>query len=173
MVQVRNTPTSYVPRLSLPGFHLSEKREALLTRLGGIAVFALLVILFVAGVPVLYTQMKTVCTGDACQHWQPGPGDLATLHSIGIPLNLLEVSYIALDAAFLLCFMTVSAVLVRRRGDRMAVFCSFMLLALGASFTQVIRAAASGNRIWWLPVHLLQFCSLSLLIMFFYLFPDG
>jgi len=134
----------------------------------------LLLLLFIAGIPVILEGLRTVCMGRACEQWQPAPGDLTALHDLGLTIGAWAVSFVVLDALLLLTFCTVATVLVwRNPRDPMARFCAFMLLGLGVNFSLTIGAAGSHTALWWWPVHLTQLLSLVSLIIFFYLFPDG
>lgn len=174
-MNVSNALSSQLRRLIIPAARISKEHADVVTRLAWFGLVGLIAVLFSAGVPVIIDQMEIVCTAaDTCLQWQAAPADFATLHRFGLSPHSWGVSFVVLDSLLLLTFVTVATVLFwRRRGDRMAVFCSFMLLLLGASFTQTIRAAGSNGMLWWLPVHLLQFLSLTLLIIFFYVFPNG
>jgi hypothetical protein len=61
----------------------------------------------------------------------------------------------------------------RKSDDRMALFASFFLVALGASFPDVPNALAATYPLWRLPITFVSALGLPSLTIFFFLFPNG
>ena len=136
---------------------------------------ALLIMLFVVGLPASFAYLQTVCVSvdrDPCP--SPSPG-IQALHGLGFSATFYAAYYTALDVVVAVVFLVVAAIIFwRKSSERMALFCAFTLLTFGLDFLpRVIGTLAEVYPVWQPLLACLAFLSLALFTFFFYLFPDG
>jgi signal transduction histidine kinase len=152
-----------------------EGRWLLIARAAWVAMAALLLVLFVVGLPASFTYLQTVCVSfarDPCP--SPPPGTQA-LHGLGFSAAFYAAYYTALDAVVAVVYLAVAAIIFWcRSSERIALFCAFTLLTFGlASLPHVIPILMEVYPAWQPLLACLAFLSLALFTFFFYLFPDG
>ncbi len=146
----------------------------LVARIVLLATSVLNLILFIAGVPVYFAYLHTLCTD--CLDDRLTPDKLQALHTLGISISTYAVYMVALNLLFALVFFAVAALIFWRKSDDwMALLAAFSLVAFGASFTSIPWTLAIVHPAWWLPVTLASENVLGFpsLIVFFFLFPTG
>ena len=100
------------------------------------------------------------------------PGVPAALHppppAVGVALIM------GTNGMCTLLYLTISALLFwRRSDDRMAYFCSLMLLTFGGAVFGFLEYAPPTTRVWNLAFYSLFFLGQVSFLIFFYLFPSG
>lgn len=149
-------------RFSLGGRALAVARAVWL------AVCALAVTLFAAGLPGLYEDFRTLSVYGAGVRGTVR----ANLAQLGLSADLYAAYLLALGAMLAVACFTVAAVIfLRRSGEPMALFVALMLVLLGATFSG--SAEGIRNPLWEWSNNLVQALSLLSVLLFFYLFPDG
>jgi hypothetical protein len=127
----------------------------------------------IASVPVTYAENQMVCTaGDECPYWRLVPKDLEALRELGLSATFYAAYTLATDIVSMLGFWAIGAVIFwRDSDDRVALFCSFMLVMFGASFA--VDPSADIHSVRNLLGTSLSFLGSVSFFAFFYLFPDG
>lgn len=149
-------------------------RWLFLARAAWVAVLALTLGLFAAGLPTIVAQLQEPCAGAGCYRWQPTPQIAADLARRGLSLGDYTAYMVTLDGLFVLGFCAIAAVIVLRRPEEpMALFASFTLVTFGPAFSNTILALGLSAPLWWWPRTGLAYLGWSALFVFFYLFPDG
>lgn len=150
-------------------------RRLALARVGWVAVTALILLLFAAGVPVLFAQLQTACAGAACRQPQLSPEAVRVLRQHGLSLRFYATYFIVLEAVFVLSFCAIAATIVRhRRRDPLALFGATMLVLVGGTaFTETTTVLEQRSSAWWWLVTVLSFLGSAMLVPFCYRFPDG
>lgn len=152
-------------------------RRLLTVRALWIAVSVLVVGLFVIGLPAYYDQLRVVCPGgDACYDWQFSREGLRAAEGLGLPANFFAVVGVVAQAVFASLWCAVGAVIFWQRSrEPGALFVGLFLVVFGAATNpgDVIDALAKVHPVLSLPVQSVSFLGLALLILFFYIFPDG
>lgn len=149
-------------RFSLGGRALAVARAVWL------AVCALAVTLFAAGLPGLYEDFRMLSVYGAGVRGTVR----ANLAQLGLSADLYAAYLLALGAMLAVACFTVAAVIfLRRSGEPMALFVALMLVLLGATFSG--SAEGIRNPLWEWSNNLVQALSLLSVLLFFYLFPDG
>jgi hypothetical protein len=147
-------------------------RWLLTARVVWIAVAILVLVLFVASVPIAYAQIHAVCREAECSFWRLAPEDVRALQEIGLSAGLYAAYNVALDVVYTLGFWAIGAAIFWRRSDNwMALLTSMALVAFGASNTLDILAEV--HSAWSLPVAFTSFLGAISFFTLFYLFPDG
>jgi hypothetical protein len=163
------TPSHVVApaRTKLHGRKLQAARAAWI-------IAAILAVAFsIASLPVTYAEYQTVCTAGAeCPYWRLVPDDIEALPELGLSANFYAAYTLATDIAYMLGFWAMGAVIFwRDSDDRFALFCSFMLVAFGASI--MVDPSAGIHSMLDLLSTSLSFLGYISFFAFFYLFPDG
>ncbi len=148
----------------------------ILARSAWLAMSALAVGLFVAGVPAEYSQLQLGCPTPACaSSGGVAPVGLPLLENLGHSPKFFAAYGIALELVFALVFVGVAALIFwRKSSDRQALFVALALLLFGTA-TQpyalhALVAAHSPLRPLVDGLHFLGSASFSL---FLFIFPDG
>jgi signal transduction histidine kinase len=146
-----------------------------LVRAAWIAVAALIVAFFVAGISAQLGRVQELCWITPCETGQLSPAGLRALRDLGISPDSYAVYAVTIEAVFASVYAAVAATIFwRRPNDRMMLFVSLTLLIFGAvAFTTATDALAGQYRSWSLPVALLRFLGSAFMSLFVYLFPDG
>jgi hypothetical protein len=128
---------------------------------------------FIASVPVTYAEDQKVCTaGDECPYWRLVPKDMEALRELGLSASFYAAYTLATDIVYMLGFWAIGAVIFwRNSDDRVALFCSFMLVTFGASI--MVDPSADIHSVLDLLGMSLGFLGSVSFFAFFYLFPDG
>jgi len=91
---------------------------------------------FIASIPASYAQLRTICTNSAfgrCNIWQPTPGNMQALHSLGLSLDTYAVYTLTIDVLASLVFLVVGAVIFWRKSNEwIGLFVSLVLVIFGS-----------------------------------------
>jgi hypothetical protein len=150
-------------------------RLLLLARAAWVAVAALAVGLFVAGILAEFALLKVPCPTAACPTGQLPPAGLCALEDLGLSPGFFAAYTVAMDVVFAaVCGVVAALIFWRKSDDRMALFVSLALLTFGTStFTFTMAALAARHPAWETPVSFLHFLGAASFGLFVYLFPDG
>jgi uncharacterized membrane protein len=172
-------PTIAVGRDTQPEGAESITRGRAYTRLSGPWLVAARIGWVAVALTVLVLNVVTI---PADYPW-PLPADvLRDLHQLGMSPVLFVTIFIAENAGYTLVYLAMGALIFwRRSDDRMALFCSLMLILFGGVAASPLNDAISGtipapvgsSPILVALVHGLVVLGETAFIMFFYLFPSG
>jgi hypothetical protein len=151
-------PTQPTPHPPLRGWSL------LVARIVWSALAVMVITVFVASVPAHFGyEVRRIKSSAAFL-----PGEIH-------PPAQFRVGYaIAFDALTTLVFtFTATAIFWRGSNDRMAILVSTALLTLGAAISPTLDTLVETEPAWLIPVQIVQFTGYGLILLVFYLFPDG
>lgn len=151
-------------------------RWLVLVRTGWLALGALSVGLFAAGIPTEFAQLRLGCPTPACASTGGvAPADVSLLGNLGLSLDFFAAYGIALELVFALVFVVVAALIFwRKSSDRQALFVSVTLLLFGTA-TQpfAISSFVTAHPSWGQLVDGLHFLGSASFSLFLFIFPDG
>jgi len=139
-----------------------------MVRVAWVGMVGLVGLIFVAGAPVIYDQMRTPCAGAGCESWQRPNLD-------SVSPEFYAAWHIGREAVFALFFVAVAALMLwRAGGDRLARLGAFVLVGFGgATFPDTAVALGHSGLAWRLLVGGTTFVGGAGIIVFFLCFPDG
>ena len=156
--------------------HLLHPRWLLLARGGWLAAALLALGLTVAGIPIQYASLQTLCAPADCTGFggRLSPSSLQSLQNLGLSLRQYAAITTAGSAAMAAVWFVVALVLFSRRSrEPMALFSALMLVLFGAfagGFPEIAARAYPG---WSIPAQAMNALALSCLTIFFFVFPNG
>ncbi|HEU5097915.1 MAG TPA: histidine kinase [Roseiflexaceae bacterium] len=173
------TPPAVAPdRPQQTDTHLRGRR-LLLARAAWLAVAAVALALFVAGIPAEFAQLVLCPSSGNCPP-QDGvgqllPAGLHALHDLGLSLRFFAAYAVALDVMVAVVYSAVAALIFwHKSAERMALFAALALLTFAtATFTENLYALAAAHSSWWPPIAALNFLGAASFGLFLYVFPDG
>lgn len=164
-----NLPTHDAP-LTLEGHWLTLARAAWLLITGvGIVMYAI-------GLPLLFQQLTTTCTGSDCLRNQLTPEALRPMAEIGLTLTEYAVIQLMPTVIFAVVCVAVGALIFWQRSHELMAFSSSLwLVTIGLTlYEEEVRA--TGAAYPWLQPAALVLVWLGgaiLLPLFFFIFPNG
>ncbi len=146
-----------------------------IARYAWLAAAVLALTFFVAGIPVYFERLRTVCIEVACDAAPTPPPGAQGLKGVGLSASFYAAYYTALDVAVGIVYLAVAALIFRRKsGERIAILGAFTLLIWGFfSVAFTISAAAEVYPQWRPALEYAQLLGLVSITLFFFLFPDG
>ena len=152
-----------VPRIALSG---RPDRFLLLARVGWPIYVTLLMTIFIAGMQVRYLELTN-----------PPSAVVAGLGRMNITVGGYAVYNLLLEAIFACGFLVVATLIyARNQNDGMGIFTVYTLTTFGtaaAPITVTINSLVNVAPQWALPLRILRFLAWAMMILLFYLFPDG
>ena len=151
-------------------------RGLFIARAGWLIVAALVVGLFVAGIPAEFAQLQLGCPTPACASTGGiAPVDLPLLENLGFYPEFFAAYGIGLELIFALGFVVVAALIFwRKSSDRQALFVCFALLLFGtATQPYAMHALVAAHPVWGQLVDILHFLGSASFSFFLFIFPDG
>jgi hypothetical protein len=145
-------------------------RRLAITRVVWVAVALLAVTLFVAGLPLLYGEFRTlrIYPSDARDRVS------AYLAQLGLSVDFYAAYLLALGIILAVACFAVATVIFWRRSDQpMALLVALLLVLLGATFWGTTHMVDAIHPILGWLSSVLESLSLGLLLLLFYLFPTG
>jgi signal transduction histidine kinase len=174
------TPPAVAPDRSQPADTSLRGRWLLLARAVWLAVAALALGLFAAGIPAQFAQLQVMCpAGSNCPPLdgvgQLLPANLRALQDLNLSVGFFAAYAVALDVALAAVYSAVAALIFWHKStDRMALFVALALLTFAtATFTDTMYVLVAAQPAWWPLVAVLNFIGLASFGLFLYLFPDG
>ena len=145
----------------------------LLARVGCLVICAYSLILFVPGLQTTYQQALSICaTPSACLPAQLTPGQVVTLHGMGISVAAYALFQLAFTLLIALVWFVVATIIIIRASDNWMV-----LLIAAQAFTQGASGAynnfLNGASMWAIPSQVLGALNSMLLFAFLAMFPTG
>lgn len=136
---------------------------------------ALILALFTASLPVYFRHLRTVCVEVACKAAPTPPPGAQALREAGLSAGFYAAYYTALDVVVALVYLSVAALIFRRKsGEHVALLGAFALVIWGFfSAASTIGAATEVYPQWRPASEFALFLGLVSITLFFYLFPDG
>jgi len=159
-------------RSVVPSTQLSAKWIRLV-RLAWLTYALVVLALMLAGLPLVFNQMQTVCNGSGCLWGQPSISGFQKLTAAG----LSPTAYAAYNTLLPLVVPILSLVLVtlvvwRKPNDRMALLFALVMGTCPVNLSNAPMALANTYPAFWLFAKLIEFGAAGFL-PFFYLFPNG
>ncbi len=152
-----------------------KKILLIVLRMAWLALAALLIALFIAGVEPLFRELSTVCTGDGCIPLAPSIADATFIQEAGFTLTQYAYFHQTLDIVFALAMLALAAVIfLGRFDDWFGILVSFTILLIGLNFTvEADNAFIRLHPAWHTPFEFLNFITAILFMLLLFLFPDG
>src|SRR3990170_3604017 len=152
-----------------------RSRWLLIARALWVAVAALTVGLFVAGIPAEFARLQVMCPTEFCPNGQLPPAGLRALADLGLSLDFFAAYGVALDVVFAVVYGAVAALIFwLKSADRLALFVALALLTFGtATHPLTMEALVVAHPAWQPTVAGLHFVGSASFSLFLYLFPDG
>jgi len=151
-----------------------HERWFVLARAAAVLVAVLSMAMFVASLPAAYTQLQIVCTEAVCADdiARIKPAQLQVLQALGLSLRAYAIWTIGISVLATLVYWAVGGLIFwRRPDDRVALLFALFLIVAGSGTTSL--NAVEGLAAWQLPVTISGYVGSLLLVVAFYLFPDG
>jgi len=150
---------------SSPGILCLHGRQLRLARAMWIVLSALSIGLYLASLPIDYRNRMPALHE---------PGVRANLAELGLSVEFTAAYLVGLTVTFTsICCLVGVIVFMRRSDDPMALLVSLLLVAWGTGFPGAMLALVDLHPVLGWLVALLEAFGLSLLVVFFYVFPDG
>ena len=167
-------PDAVSDRMRAGDAHL-HGRSLLFARAAWVAVAALAVGLFAAGIPAEFAMLRVPCPTVACPTGQLPPAGLRALEDLGLSPGFFAAYIVAMDVLFAaVCGAVAALIFWRKSDDRMALFVSLALLTFGtATFVFTMEALAARHPAWEIPVSFVHSLGVASFGLFLYLFPGG
>ena len=152
-----------------------KKTLLIVLRTAWLALAALLIALFIAGMGPRVRELSTVCMGDGCISLAPSIADATFIQEAGFTLIQLAYFHQTLEVVVALAMLAVAAVIfLGRFDDWFGILVSFTILLLGLNFTvEADNAFINLHPAWHTPFEFLNFITAILFMLLLYLFPDG
>ena len=152
-----------------------KKILLIVLRTAWLALAALLIALFIAGMGPRVRELSTVCMGDGCISLAPSIADATFIQEAGFTLIQLAYFHQTLEVVVALAMLAVAAVIfLGRFDDWFGILVSFTILLLGLNFTvEADNAFINLHPTWHTPFEFLNFITAILFMLLLYLFPDG
>lgn len=145
---------------------LIRARLQLLARAGWPIYVTLLATIFLAGLQVRYIELTN-----------PNPDVREGLGKLGMTIASYASYNLGLEIVFALVFLGVATLIYARNSDdSIGLFSAYTLATFGtaaAPITVVLEALVDVAPEWALPVRLFRYAAWALMVVFFYIFPDG
>lgn len=173
MTSVYVTPGSTVDDSSIDGHGLQGHRLVLAWSTW-IVVAVLTLVLFAAGVPALFQNLRSMCPGPSCAGPTPYPTRAMIAHS-GLTVTSLATALVAIEVGFVAVHTLVAVLLFQRGANQPVVLLGALaLLTFGTvTFPNAVKALALAHPAVRLPVGLIGFIGSLAFPTFCYVFPDG
>jgi signal transduction histidine kinase len=133
-------------------------------------------IMVLVSFPAEYERFRTPCTGPQCTFLTLKPNDLADLSLMGLSLSAFAVYVLVCKAAFTAVSLAVGMALFWRRSNQLiALLVALALVTLGGSAfaSQLDTYLGAFGPFWRTLALVLSFLGNTLIVLCFYLFPNG
>ncbi len=135
----------------------------------------LVIVMFGLGLPLRVEDMRVPCALEECQNLHISIEGAQALEQVlgGTPLTYAIVA-VAMESYLVLAFFVSGMVIAWRKSDDwMALFSSAALILAGAGLIAFLDTLALQIPIFAIPVRLIRSLGYPLIILLFYLFPNG
>jgi hypothetical protein len=149
-----------------------QGRWLLVARIAWVAVAALALAIFVAGLPGAYALSDTLCHTVGCSNNdQLTSAALKQLRSLNLSLAFFAGYVVGLKSLTVLVFMAVAAVIFwRASADRVALVAAFTFLTIPITVTHLASTLPAA---WVLPAQILDVLGAGGMTLLFLTFPNG
>ncbi len=146
----------------------------LLVRAAWIMLAVVTLALFVASIPLVFNELRTVAIGEGTSIWQLRLDEARALEQLGLSVGFYAIYWIVNLVLFVLGFAIVAGVIFWRRSDDWpALFVSLFLLMFGANMVTAVPEPPTIPAVWYLAYKVIQDLVFIATPLFFVLFPDG
>jgi hypothetical protein len=154
---------------------MMRDRWLMLVRGACLAMAVLAIVIYLLNIPAQWAHFHRVCSGAACPVGQLSPNSLRELQRSGLSVDFYATYLTATNAAFVLVFVILAAILFRRKSnDWIGIYVSLTLVLFGITFfSDTHTPLAEQYSALLLPRQLLSVLGGVCFGGFFYLFPDG
>ena len=140
-----------------------------------IAIAILMLTLYIVGLPVNYHELNTVCEADPCRVTTISSGELQILEDIRFSLQAYVFYYFILEAFLIILFASLAGLIFWHKSNTwLGIVVSLALLFAGFVFfaeeTRTVQRAYPQVETF---INFLVSTSVVLVLLLFYLFPDG
>lgn len=136
--------------------------------------FLAAVVILLSAVPARYANLSTVNPAGETGIGDLSPADVPALAQAGWSVHAYALYFTVLETIVAVVFFVSGLVLFWfQRTSRMALFTAFALVAFGLNSSPLIDALPFFNPAWDLPITIIRSLALILLILLFFLFPNG
>lgn len=136
--------------------------------------FLAAVVILLSAIPARYANLSTINLAGETGIGDLSPQDVPALAQAGWSVHAYALYFTVLETIVAMVFFVSGLVLVWfQRASLMALFTASALVAFGLNSSPLIDALAFFNPAWNLPVTIIRSMSLILLILLFFLFPNG
>jgi hypothetical protein len=148
-----------------------------IARVAWVAVAALAMGLFVAGLPAEFAHYHNPCGSPGCGGpWQLDPDEVIALERLGLSVGFYALYNVAIEVVQMLGFFGIGAFLFWKKSDAlMVLFTSLMLVSFGVIgfANNTLYALGNSHPELWLPIRFMIDLAIISFFVSFYLFPDG
>jgi len=139
-----------------------------------ITIAVVTLVLFVASIPLVFNELRTVSFGEGPSIWQLRPDEARALEQLGLSVGFYAIYWIVIQIIFVLGFAVVAGVIFWRKSDDwLALFVSLFLLMFGANTVTAVPVPPTNLTAWYLAYKIIQDLVFISVPLFFLLFPDG
>src|SRR5918998_3594619 len=150
-------------------------RWLLIARLAWVVIALLYVGVFISGIPSEFARLQTPCTDAVSCSLIPHltVQKVQQLKELGLSGEVFAAYFVAIELAFTTLSAAIGALIFWRRSeDRMALLVSLMLLTFGGAVPLALFTLDL-SPVWTASARGASFVGTALVILFFYIFPDG
>lgn len=159
-------------RSVVPSVQLSAKWIQLI-RLAWVTYALVVLALMLAGLPLVFNQMQTVCNGSGCLWGQPSISGFQKLTAAGLsPTTYAAYNTVLPLVVPILSLVLVTIVVWRKPNDRLALLFALVMGTCPVNLSNAPMALANTYPDFWLFARLIEF-GFAGFLPFFYLFPNG
>lgn len=153
------------------------RRERIRLRMLQAAYLAALVFcsyLTIVSIQARYSNLQTISPAGETGIGDLDPEDALALETSGITVSFYATYFTILEIGIAALFIGVSVLIfVAQHSSPMAVYAALTLAFFGINVTPVLDALMLAGAEWWLPAITARAIGLTLMILFFFVFPSG
>lgn len=136
--------------------------------------FAATVVLNLLALPLNLQLLQRECVSPPCFGNQLNLVLFRNWLAMGFSREDYAQLSVAIGLVPLVIFLSIALILfVRKSEDPIVFFTSLMLLTFGGTYSDFITVLARENALWWIPAIGLEYIGSVLVMVFFYIFPNG
>lgn len=140
-------------------------------------VIATLTFIFVlVTLPSQFAELEAPCVAQSCSFLAITPADLGPMSQVGLSVTMVAVYIMACKAAFMIASLAIGTALFWRKSDQsIALLVALALVTLGGTvFSGSLSSYLGGFSSFWRELATtLAFLGNTLIILCYYVFPDG
>lgn len=173
-----NAPTTQpiiVPAISKPQLRSRfNGRPLALARVAWWIIFGAIVALNLLAIPLNLQLLQRECVSLPCYGDQLNLLLFRSWLSLGLTREAYARLAVGIGLFPIIIYLAVALILfVRKSHDPVVFFTSLMLATFGGTYPGFLSVLARENSLWWIPAIGLEYVGSVLVILFFYIFPNG